>query len=205
MEGRWLKNCSCAFGCPCDFNALPTNTVCEGMVGMKIDDGHFGGVDLSGISWACVYKWPGPLYEGHGIVQAVIDESATEEQRNALLTILSGQEQVEGTFFSIIASVTETMLQPLFLPVAFDFDLEGRTARMSAPGIFETEVAPIKNPVTGADHRIRVDIPAGFEHKSAEIACATVNVGTGDVKYDWPDGHSTLAHVVHTESGVLAG
>jgi hypothetical protein len=43
LKGDWIKNCNCAFGCPCDFNARPTNGNCKGLVGMHITDGHFGG------------------------------------------------------------------------------------------------------------------------------------------------------------------
>ena len=25
LKGEWMKNCNCAYGCPCDFNAPPTN------------------------------------------------------------------------------------------------------------------------------------------------------------------------------------
>ena len=42
LKGDWIKNCNCAFGCPCDFNARPTNGNCTGLVGMHIADGHFG-------------------------------------------------------------------------------------------------------------------------------------------------------------------
>ena len=44
MKGKHLKNCNCAFGCPCDFNAPPSYGPCEGIAGMKIDEGHFGDV-----------------------------------------------------------------------------------------------------------------------------------------------------------------
>ncbi len=37
LKGKWLKNCSCDYGCPCDFNSKPTHTVCEGMVGQDIE------------------------------------------------------------------------------------------------------------------------------------------------------------------------
>ena len=33
LKGDWIKNCNCAFGCPCDFNARPTNGNCTGLVG----------------------------------------------------------------------------------------------------------------------------------------------------------------------------
>lgn len=202
MKGQWLKNCSCAYGCPCDFNARPTNGVCEGMVGMKIDEGHFEDVDLSGLHWAAVYHWPGPLHEGNGTLQPIIDERANEKQRNALLTILSGNEQAEGTFFQIVSLIVSKVLEPKFLPIQFEFDLEKRLARFAVPGIFETVSEPIRNPITGAAHRIRVQMPEGFEYGVAEIASAKINKGFGEIKYDWPNSHSSLAHVDHTPSGL---
>lgn len=201
MKGRWVKNCNCAYGCPCDFNARPTHGHCEGMVGMHIDEGHFGDVDLSGLRWAAVYHWPGALHEGNGTILPIIDERADAEQRNALLTILSGKEQNEGTFFHIVSLIVSTVLEPKFLPVEFAFDLDRRTARFAAPGVFETVSEPIKNPVTGTEHRIRVNMPEGFEYSMAEIASAAVNRGMGDIKYDWPHSHSSLAHVTHTPQG----
>jgi hypothetical protein len=48
LEGEWMKNCNCAFGCPCDFNAPPTHGSCKGMVGMKITKGNFEGTKLDG-------------------------------------------------------------------------------------------------------------------------------------------------------------
>ncbi len=202
MKGKHLKNCNCAFGCPCDFNARPTYGPCEGMVGMHIDEGHFGDVKLDGLRWAATYHWPGPLHEGNGTIQAIVDERADERQREALLTILSGQEQVEGTFFQIISMIVSTVLTPQFLPIDFEFDLDGRTARVAVPGIFETTSEPIKNPVTGAPHRIRVDIPEGFEYHEAEIASATIK-GTGAIKFDSAACHSSLADVTFTQSGVV--
>ncbi|MGA7790694.1 MAG: DUF1326 domain-containing protein, partial [Xanthobacteraceae bacterium] len=29
-------NCNCAYGCPCQFNALPTHGNCEAVAGMQI-------------------------------------------------------------------------------------------------------------------------------------------------------------------------
>ena len=203
MKGKHLKNCNCAFGCPCDFNAPPSYGPCKGIAGMKIDEGHFGDVKLDGLCWAATYHWPGPLHEGNGSIQAIIDERADEDQRNALLTILSGKEQVDGTFFQILSMIVTTVHTPQFLPFDFDFDLEARTARMAAPGVFETNASPIRNPVTGDPHRIRVDIPDGFEYEVAEIASANT-AGTGDIKFDITDRHSSLAHVTFTESGIVA-
>lgn len=203
MKGPWLKNCSCDFGCPCDFNARPTKTVCEGMLAMKIEEGFFKDVKLDGLVWAGTYLWPGPLHEGNGTFLPVVDEKATDEQRNAILTILSGKEQVEGTFFHIVSMIISKVIEPKFLAIEFDFDLEKRTARVAVPGVLETVSNPIKNPVTGADHRIQTIMPEGFEYHLAEMACADVNKGLGEIQYDWPKGHSALCQVEHTSNGVV--
>ncbi|MFQ5912190.1 MAG: DUF1326 domain-containing protein [Nitrospinota bacterium] len=201
MKGKHVKNCNCAFGCPCDFNARPTYGPCEGMYAMEIDQGHFGDVSLDGLRWAGTYHWPGPLHEGNGTMQAIIDERADERQRQALLTILSGQEQAVGTFFQIISVIVSNVLEPQYLPIDFEFDLNGRAARVAVPGVFETTSEPIKNPVTGAPHRILVHMPEGFEYREAEIASARTK-GTGDIKFDIDPGHSSLANVTFTQDGL---
>jgi len=125
-------------------------------------------------------------------------------RRSAPLTILSGQEQIEGTFFHIVSLIVSKVLEPQFLPFEFAFDAESRMARFAAAGIFETVSEPIKNPVTGDDHRIQVHLPSGFEYFTAETANATVNKGLGEIQYDCPDSHSSLALVEHTNSGPVA-
>ena len=91
LEGEWIKNCNCAFGCPCDFNAPPTHGSCKGMVGMKITKGHFEGTKLDGLVFAATVDFPGALHEGNGKMQPIIDERATPKQRQALSNIMSGK------------------------------------------------------------------------------------------------------------------
>jgi hypothetical protein len=201
MKGQYLKNCSCAFGCPCDFNARPTDGHCEGMAGMHIEEGHFGDVRLDGLRWAANYYWPGALHEGNGTLLPIIDARADERQREALLTILSGKEQVEGTFFHILSLIVSTVREPVFAPIEFAFDLKSRTARMSAPGVFETTAEPIRNPVTGETHRILINMPDGFEYRETEIASATAR-GTAGPTFDFTGRHSSLAVVEHTPQGL---
>ena len=50
--------------------------------------------------------------------------------------------------------------------------------------------------------RIQVHMPEGFEYYEAEVASA-VTVGTGDIKFDLADRHSSLAHVDHTPAGLV--
>jgi hypothetical protein len=59
VEGVAFGNCNCAYGCPCQFEALPTHGTCSGYEAMQIAKGHFGDVDLAGVKYALIYAWPG--------------------------------------------------------------------------------------------------------------------------------------------------
>ena len=59
-----VANCNCAYGCPCQFDALPTYGTCEAADGFHIEKGFYGGVSLDGLSAGMLAKWPGPIHEG---------------------------------------------------------------------------------------------------------------------------------------------
>lgn len=203
LEGEWMKNCNCAFGCPCDFNAPPTQGYCKGLVAMRIAKGHFEGTRLDGLCFAITVDFPGALHEGNGTIQPIIDERATPEQRQALFEIFSGKHSAEGTLFQIVSVIVTKIHDPVFAPFEFSFDKDGRVARLVARGVLETDVEPIKNPVTGTPHRIQVVMPEGFEHRGAEIASANIR-STGAIPFETRDTHSSLATVVQTPDGVAA-
>lgn len=203
LEGEWMKNCNCAFGCPCDFNAPPTEGYCKGLVAMRIAKGHFEGTKLDGLCFAIMVDFPGALHEGNGTIQPIIDERATPEQRQALFEIFSGKHSAEGTLFQIVSLIVTKIHDPVFAPFEFSFDKDGRVARLVARGVLETDVEPIKNPVTGTPHRIQVVMPEGFEHRAAEIASANIR-STGAIPFETRGTHSSLATVVQTPDGVAA-
>lgn len=203
LEGEWLKNCNCAYGCPCDFNARPTQGSCKGFLGMRITNGFFEGTRLDGLSFFAVVSFPGALHEGNGELQPIIDERATPEQREALFKIMSGQNSAEGTLFHICSLIVSRMHEPIFAPITLEFDLAARTAHLVIPGVLESDVEPIKNPVTGAAHRILVVMPEGFEHREGEVASADIR-SRGAIAFETEDSHSTLAHVIQTPQGVAA-
>jgi hypothetical protein len=147
--------------------------------------------------------FPGALHEGNGQMQPIIDERATPEQREALFNIMSGKFSAEGTLFQIFSLIVTKIHDPLFVPITFSFDKDGRVARLVAKGVLETEVEPIKNPVTGAPHRIQVVMPEGFEHRGAEVASANIR-SAGAIKFETKGAHSSLATVVQTPDGVAA-
>ncbi|MBI2379989.1 MAG: DUF1326 domain-containing protein [Gammaproteobacteria bacterium] len=173
LSGPAVDLCNCDYGCPCQFNAPPTRGCCEAAVGFHITEGHFGDTRLDDLHVACVFAWPGAIHEGHGQAQAFIDERATEAQRQALLMLLTGQEQEPTCFFAIFASTVETMHEPRFLPVRVESDRASLSARISVPGALEGSAEPIRNPMDGSVHRAKVVLPEGFEFTDTDCASAT--------------------------------
>jgi hypothetical protein len=167
LSAKRLVTCSCDWGCPCEFLAPPTKGHCEGVEGWDIVEGYFDKVRLDGLRFAGIYQWPGPVHEGNGSYQVVIDARATEEQLEALFKIMSGEEQEPTTLFNIYGATIETEYDPIFTQIDMTWDLENLTGRLAVDGVLEAKLEPIRNPVTGAVHRAILKLPDGFELREA--------------------------------------
>jgi hypothetical protein len=179
IAGEEVVSCNCNWGCPCQFNALPTTGQCEATGAWQINEGHFGDHRLEGVRFAAAVWWPGPIHEGNGVWCTIVDKQATKKQREAIVALATGQHG--GTYWEVFAAVCPNRPEPLFAPITFKFDREKRHATVRVPDLIESDVEPIKNPVTGEEHRARIALPNGFEYKEAEMG-NTVNcrVSAGD-------------------------
>ncbi len=174
MRGTELINCNCSYGCPCQFNALPTHGFCEALGAIAIDTGHYGDVNLDGVKIGVVFQWPGPIHEGRGKCQPIVDESASPAQREAMLKIMTGQDtEPFATMFSVFASTLEQAYEPIFAKIDFEVDVDARRGRIHVDGVLDVTGEPIRNPVTNLEHRVRIDLPHGFEYELAEIGSGT--------------------------------
>ncbi len=167
LKAKRIVTCSCDWGCPCEFMAPPTKGHCEGVEGWDIVEGHFGDVRLDGIRFAGIYRWPGAVHEGKGRYQVVVDDRATEEQREALFKILSGEEQEPTTLFNIYGATIETEYDPIFAPIEMKWDMDALTGRIAVEGVLEADIVPIRNPVTDEIHVSILRLPKGFEFREA--------------------------------------
>jgi hypothetical protein len=201
IRGVHFANCNCDPGCPCQFNSLPTKGDCRAIIAWKIDEGWFGDVRLDGLLAINTYAWPGAVHQGDGQLQSIVDERASPAQRKALVAVLQGEGAEPGAnMLGIYRSMCSTVHEPLFLPIELAADIEGRTARLRVPGVVDTTVEPIKNPVTGALHRARIDLPMGKEFNMAEVAKGTTKA-TGKVPLAFADSHAHLVYNAMTSSG----
>ena len=194
MVGEEVASCNCAWGCPCQFNALPTHGRCEAVIAVRIREGYFGDTKLDGVTFAVALWFPGAVHQGGGIAQPAFDANTTPSQREALLTIMTGK--VGGMPWEIYAAMTETFLDPLVIPITFETDRAARVARLNAPGLGEFQVAPIKNPVTGRLHRAVIKLPEGFEYKEAEMGnTISMEARIGDRTLSNANSYAQLAAV----------
>jgi hypothetical protein len=203
IEGRGFTNCNCAYGCPCQFNALPTHGECQAVVCVAIDEGHHGNIRLDGLKFATIAAWPGAIDEGKGQVVPIIDRKATPEQRESLLRIMSGEDTEPGaTIFQVFSATFDTVHEPIFADIEFDVNVDERTATLKVPGVIEGRGEPIRNPVTGNAHQARIDLPQGFEYTRAEVGRGWATT-YGAIKLSLNDSHAHFAHMHMTQDGVV--
>jgi hypothetical protein len=203
IRGREFVNCNCAYGCPCQFNALPTYGNCQAVAGMEIEEGFHGDTRLDGLRFVGIFRWPGPIHQGKGEAAVVIDERATPAQRAALLRILSGQDTVPGaTVFQVFSTTLETLHDPIFAPIDFASDVDARRGHLVVPGVTEGRGEPIVNPVTGAEHRARIDLPNGFEYSLAEVGRGWTKT-SGPIQFELADSYAQFARIHLCETGIV--
>lgn len=204
LTGAELANCNCAWGCPCQFNALPTHGHCRASVMIHVDSGHFGTTRFDGLNFGGLFAWPGPIHEGHGEALPIIDERATPAQRQAILKIMAGEESEPGSnMFTIFASTLEKMHEPQFRPIEFDLDVDGAKGRFHVKDLVEAKAEPIRNVVTGQVQRVQVSMPNGFEFLEAEFASGEVRTFTSPIALQWEGTHAHLCRLDMTGAGLV--
>jgi hypothetical protein len=203
IKGREFVHCNCAYGCPCQFNALPTKGHCCAVAAIEIDEGHHGAIRLDGLRIALILSWPGPIHEGSGQAVPIVDERADSDQREVLLRIMSGEDTLPGaTIFQVFSATFATVHEPVFSSIDFSVDVDGRLARLVVPGWIEARGEPLRNPVTGEEHRARINLPDGFEYDTAEIGRGWAKT-SGPVAISLEDSHAQFAPLHMTESGIV--
>ena len=156
IKGREFVNCNCAYGCPCQFNALPTHGNCQAVVGMQIDQGHHGDTQLDGLRFAGIFRWPGAIHEGKGEAAVVIDERATDAAARGAACALSAARTPSRARPSSRCSPPRwrrctSRSSP---PSTSTWTSTRRKGRLVVRGVTEGRGEPIKNPVTGNEHRV---------------------------------------------------
>lgn len=91
VKAESVEACNCPHGCDCQFTGFPNEGKCEFIIGYDVKDGSFGKVSLNGVRLVVAAKYPKAIHEGNGHVVLFVDDKASQEQADALVSILSGK------------------------------------------------------------------------------------------------------------------
>ena len=164
MKGTVVVACNCDYGCPCNFQALPTMGKCEGGWTWHVDEGAYGDVRLDGITFTLTVNWPGAIHEGDGVAVLLVDERSDDAQRDAIHTLVKGDV---GGPWGVLGWTWPTLEGPEAVP--YELQLDGIRAIVRAGDLYEVESEPIRNPVTGAEIDPRRDAAAGDDLQRGHV------------------------------------
>lgn len=122
VQGQYYENCSCDYVCPCvpgQMTVRPTKGSCTFAMGFQIERGRHGDVVLDGLGFIVVGYTPEEMGKGNWSVGVVVDERATQEQRDAITGIASGQA---GGPMAALGGLVGKFLGVESAPIKFDRD-----------------------------------------------------------------------------------
>ena len=172
-RGLIFENCSCTLVCPghMHFSQRCTHDRCKGYWALRIDEGAFGGVPLAGTRAVIAFDTPQRMIDGGWVETIVIDEAASDAQRQALETILTGRA---GGPWEKLAAFVATRQPTEFRPIAFED--EGPIKRA-------TIVDRLKSVLTQIRGRDK-SRPVLFENVFNQIHGPTQVIALGESEYD---------------------
>ena len=204
VKATEMVNCNCAYGFPCQVNALPPMEI----AGRREATRSRKGTSARSGSTVCAplarSVGRAPLHLGNGTMQVIVDERADAVQRDALIKILSGEETDEmATGWSVFAAMSPTKLTPRFEPIEYEINIAARRGRFRVPGVVETIGKPIRNPITGAEQSVRIDLPHGFEFRTAEMGSGTTKATAAIALPGIENTHIHFANIHLSNKGVV--
>ena len=189
LKGKGYEFCNCQPGCTCNFSGFPTSAdgSCKAAVANDIVEGRCGDVDLSGIKAVAILSWPKAIHDGGGKAVFVVPPAVSDEQLGCMAQIFTGQLggmpwAILGTTFEV-AGVVRTEVE------IFD---DGINSGFRAEGVGEAKGTTLKNPVTGEDHRVAIDLAEGFIWKRGDCGQGSFHVEAEGITLDFKDSNWIL-------------
>ena len=103
----------------------------------------------------------------------------------------------------MFASTCDKVHEPIIADIDFELDVDGRTRACQDQGAsVDMRGEPILNPVTGAEHRVRIVQPNGFEFAEAEIGRGWTKT-EGPISFELADTYGQFAHIHLCQSGMV--
>ena len=142
LRGELVLSCNCTIFCPCTLSlgkAPPTEGYCQTWAGIRIDEGRFEAVDLSGIKVGLIMEIPGLMSRGNWTAGVFIDDQASIQAVKALTKILTGRAGGSTHLLSILVGHFLGVRQ-----AAIKYDVSGETRIFSIDKVVDGAVTPIQ-------------------------------------------------------------
>lgn len=149
IKGELILNCNCTVFCPCVISLgkhPPTEGHCQGWAGVRIDSGHFGGEDLSGMNVGLLLDIPGNMGRGDWKAAAFIDDRASNAAYEGMVKIFSGEAKgTTGLFKMLVSEFLGAERAPI------EYVTEGKKRRLVVGRAIKGEIEPIEGPSPDQD------------------------------------------------------
>jgi hypothetical protein len=145
LRGELVLSCNCTIFCPCTLSlgkAPPTEGYCQTWAGIRIDEGRFETVELSGINVGLIMEIPGLMSRGNWTAGLFIDEKASIQAVKALTKIFTGRAGGSTHLLSILVGHFLGVRQ-----AAIHYDVNGNSRIFRIDKVVDGVVTPI----TGKD------------------------------------------------------
>lgn len=171
MKGELILNCNCTVFCPCVISLgqhPPTEGQCKTWGGIRIDEGNYGDVDISGLNIGLMIEIPERMARGNWKVALFIDDRASDDAYDAIVTIMSGKARgTTGLFGILVSEFLGHERQPV------SYENEGKTRRLTVGKKIRGEIVP----VPGKDPERNLVITNTQYWMGPDVTVATANQG----------------------------
>ncbi len=188
-KGLLFESCNCQIVCPghIHFSNKCTHERCIGFWAIRFDEGSYGDVDLAGVTAVIGYDCPQHMIAGGWTETVTIDVRASQAQRTAVETILTGRA---GGPWEVLDRFVERRLPTRTLPI--EITDEDAVKRVVIEGLLESTIENIR----GWDP----NQPVTFNNMFNQVHASTQVIARGDTAYD--DGEIVLksegTHALHS-------
>lgn len=138
IEGEYFESCNCELLCPCLLShaqARPTEGHCDVVLAIHINQGNYGGVDISGLNAVQALTTPAEMSKGNGTMAVYLDSRANDAQRAALEAIFTG---AAGGPPALMAPMVSKRLPTK--TAAIQYSSDGRTWKVAIANVTDVTV-----------------------------------------------------------------
>jgi hypothetical protein len=142
LDGTLLEACSCDILCPCWVGEDPDGGQCYAFNAYHFDRGRIGDTDVSGLNFVRVVQIPGNVLKPKTWRQVVVlDQDATDEQRQALTDAFGGV--LGGPLADVAGLIGETVAVEL---AKIEHDVEGGKGTLRIGDLVDSVMEPYRGP-----------------------------------------------------------